>query len=177
MRYTNLYALLLCAVTIHPAIATTPTETSTQTTSNDQMIKVNPHANYKVVYDIHSEEIAAGIHKGLYYARGLIEAYEKQGVTPQQLSIHLVMHGDAAKFLLVDDTYQRAIKDAFSTNNNAKIVQDLIHLGVHVEICHSTMKAMGWTAKDILPGVTMVHDGYTRLIALQNQGYAYIGGF
>ncbi|MCL5059837.1 MAG: hypothetical protein M1449_04580 [Candidatus Thermoplasmatota archaeon] len=44
------------------------------------MVKVDPHARYKVVYDIHSAEIAAGVSKGLYYARGLIEAYGKQGV-------------------------------------------------------------------------------------------------
>jgi len=25
--------------------------------------------------------------------------------------------------------------------------------------------------------VTIVHDGYTRLIKLQNDGYAYIGGY
>ena len=141
------------------------------------MLKVDPHAHYRVVYDIHSAETAAGISRGLYFARGLIEAYRKQGVAPAQLDIHLVLHGDAAKFLLEDDMYQIAVNDPFATNLNAMITQDLLNLGVSVEICHSAMKAMGWTAKDVLPGVTIVHDGYTRLIKLQNEGYAYIGGF
>lgn len=141
------------------------------------MLKVDPDARYKVVYDIHSDEIAAGISKGLYYARGLIEAYGKQGVTPAQLDIHLVLHGDAARFLLVDDTYQMVTGDPFATNLNAKITQDLLGLGVSVEICHSVMRAKGWTPADVLPGVTIVHDGYTRLVKLQNDGYAYIGGF
>jgi intracellular sulfur oxidation DsrE/DsrF family protein len=130
-----------------------------------------------VVYDIHSGETSAGISKGLYYARGLIEAYRKQGVPPKQLDIHLVLHGDAAKFMLVDETYQMAVNDLFAVNLNAKITQDLLNLGVSVEICHSVMNSMGWTADDVLPGVTIVHDGYTRLIKLQNDGYAYIGGF
>ena len=142
-----------------------------------EMVKVDPGAHYKVVYDIHSDEVAAGISKGLYYARGLIEAYGKQGVTPAQLDIHLVLHGDAARFLLIDDTYQTAVNDPFATNLNAKITQDLLNLGVSVEICHSVMRAKGWTSTDVLPGVTLVHDGYTRLIKLQNDGYAYIGGF
>jgi intracellular sulfur oxidation DsrE/DsrF family protein len=43
-----------------------------------------------------------------------------------------------------------------------------------VEICHVTMKGKGWTAEDILPGVIIVHDAYTRLIDLQNRGWAYI---
>jgi intracellular sulfur oxidation DsrE/DsrF family protein len=141
------------------------------------MLKVDPHAHYRVVYDIHSAETAAGISKGLYFARGLVEAYRKQGVSPAQLDIHLVLHGDAAKFLLVDSTYQMAVNDPFATNLNAKITQDFLDLGVSVEICHSAMKSYGWTADDVLPGVKIVHDGYTRLIKLQNDGYAYIGGF
>jgi intracellular sulfur oxidation DsrE/DsrF family protein len=145
--------------------------------SGRTMVKVDPAAHYKVVYDIHSAEIAAGISKGLYYARGLIEAYGKQGVAPTQLDMHLVLHGDAAQYLLVDDTYRDAVGDPFAVNLNAKITQDLLNLGVSVEICHSVMKSKGWTADDVLPGVTIVHDGYTRLVKLQNDGYAYIGGF
>ena len=141
------------------------------------MVNVDPDASYKVVYDISSEQIAAGVSKGLYYARGLIEAFGKQGVPPSRLDIHLVLHGDAAKFLLVDDTFQKAVNDPFAVNLNAKITQDLLDLGVSVEICHSIMRAKGWAAKDVLPGVTIVHDGYTRLIKLQGDGYAYIGGF
>ena len=145
--------------------------------SERTLVNVDPHARYKVVYDIHSAEMAAGISKGLFYARGLIEAYRKQGVTPAQLDIHLVLHGDAAQYLLVDSTYRDVVDDPFAVNLNAKITQDLLNLGVSVEICHSVMKSKGWTADDVLPGVTIVHDGYTRLIKLQNDGYAYIGGF
>lgn len=145
--------------------------------SGRTMVKVDPHAHYKVVYDIHSSEVAAGISKGLYYARGLIEAYRKQGVESKQLDMHLVLHGDAAQFLLVDETYRDVVGDSFAVNFNAKITQDLLGLGVSVEICHSVMRAKGWTADDVLPGVTIVHDGYTRLVKLQNDGYAYIGGF
>lgn len=141
------------------------------------MVKVEPGARYKAVYDIHASDMAAGVSKGLFYARGLIEAFGKQGVKPDQLDIHLVLHGEAAQFLLIDETYQKAVGDPFAVNLNAKITQDLLNLGVAVEICHSVMKSKGWKAADVLPGVTIVHDGYTRLIKLQNDGYAYIGGF
>lgn len=141
------------------------------------MIKVDPGARYKAVYDIHSDETAAGVSKGLFYARGLIEAFGKQGVKPGQLDIHLVLHGEAAQFLLIDETYQKVVGDPFAVNLNAKITQDLLNLGVSVEICHSVMKSKGWRPSDVLPNVTIVHDGYTRLIKLQNDGYAYIGGF
>lgn len=141
------------------------------------IVNVEPAKTYKAVYDIHAGDLAAGVSKGLFYARGLIEAFGKQGVKPTQLDIHLVLHGEAAKYLLIDATYQNVVNDPFAANLNAKITQDLLNLGVSVEICHSVMKSKGWKPDDVLPGVTIVHDGYTRLIKLQNDGYAYIGGF
>ncbi len=141
------------------------------------LVMVEKNARYRVVYDIHSDELAAGISKGLYYARGLLEAFRKQGVAPSQVKAHLVLHGDAAVMLLKDEAYQLAINDAFAVNPNDKIVQDLLNLGVSVEICHSAMKSKGWKPQDVIPGVSIVHDGYTRLVKLQNDGYAYIGGF
>lgn len=141
------------------------------------VVKVESGARYKAVYDINSAETAAGVSKGLFYARGLIEAFRKQGVKPDKLDIHLVLHGGAAQFLLIDETFQKVVGDPFAVNLNAKITQDLLDLGVSVEICHSVMKSKGWRPADVLPKVTIVHDGYTRLIKLQNDGYAYIGGF
>jgi intracellular sulfur oxidation DsrE/DsrF family protein len=141
------------------------------------MVMVEGNGVYRVVYDIHSDEQSAGISRGLYYARGLFEAFSKQGVKPSQVDAHLVLHGDAAVMLLKDEPYQLAINDPFAVNPNAKIVQDLLDLGVSVEICHSAMKSKGWRFQDVLPGVAIVHDGYTRLVKLQNDGYALIGGF
>lgn len=141
------------------------------------MLMVEADARYRVVYDIRSDKLDAGIAKGLYYARGLYEAYRKQGVTPDRIDTRLVLHGDAAVMLLRDEAYQNATGDPFAVNTNAKVVQDLLELGAGVEICHSAMRSKGWKPADVLPGVTIVHDGYTRLIKLQNDGYAYIGGF
>lgn len=170
---TLLLPLALSAALLAPAQAA---ETAAQADPR-QMVMVDSNSVYRVVYDIHSDEQAAGISKGLYYARGLFEAFRKQGVKPGQVDAHLVLHGDAARMLLKDEPYQWAINDPFAVNPNAKIVQDLIDLGVSVEICHSAMKSKGWKFQDVLPGVAIVHDGYTRLIKLQNDGYAHIGGF
>ena len=172
MRPGYLVSIVLCAASwmLASGVSAVPADPR-------PMVKVEPGGRYKVVYDIHVSDLAAGVSKGLYYARGLIEAFGKQGVTPDRLDIHLVLHGEAAQFLLIDETYQKAVGDPFAVNYNAKITQDLLNLGVNVEICHSVKKSKGWKPDDMLPGVTIVHDGYTRLIKLQNDGYAYIGGF
>ena len=173
MKPTFLVSLVLCASSLMLALNARAVELP----DPRPMVKVEPGGRYKVVYDIHDGELAAGVSRGLYYARGLIEAFGKQGVKPAQLDMHLVLHGEAAQYLLIDETYQKAVKDPFAVNLNAKITQDLLDRGVSVEICHSVMKSKGWKSEDVLPGVTIVHDGYTRLIKLQNDGYAYIGGF
>lgn len=173
MKPTYLIGIVLYAA----SLMLTPSAHAAELPDPRPMVKVEPGGRYKAVYDIHKGDLAAGISKGLYYARGLIEAFGKQGVKPTQLDIHLVLHGEAAQFLLIDETYQKAVNDPFAVNLNAKITQDLLNRGVSVEICHSVMKSKGWKPEDVLPGVTIVHDGYTRLIKLQNDGYAYIGGF
>ena len=176
MKLTRILSRIFCTALCMFGLAASPLAGGASPDARP-IVKVDPRAHYKAVYDIHTTVMAAGISKGLYFARGLIEAFGKQGVKPAQLDIHLVLHGDAAQFLLVDDTYRQVLGDPFAVNLNAKIAQDLLNLGVQVEICHSVMKAKGWTPDDVLPGVTIVHDGYTRLIKLQNDGYAYIGGF
>lgn len=173
MKPAHLISLVLCASSLMLA----PCVKAVDLPDPRPILKVEPESRYKGVYDIHTDDLAAGVSKGLFYARGLIEAFGKQGVKPAQLDIHLVLHGDAAQYLLIDAIYQKAVKDPFAVNLNAKITQDLLDRGVSVEICHSVMKAKGWKPEDVLPGVAIVHDGYTRLIKLQNDGYAYIGGF
>lgn len=171
-RHTLIALFLAATCVAAPASHAAPTPDQAR-----PLVMVEKTGHYKVVYDIHSDDLAAGISRGLYYARGLFEAFRKQGVEAGQVDAHLVLHGDAAAMLLVDETYQLAINDPFAVNPNAKIVQDLVDLGVSVEICHSAMRSKGWKPKDVLPNVTIVHDGYTRLIKLQNDGYAYIGGY
>jgi len=101
MRFIN----TLCAIGCVMGLAgPSPAADAAAAPAAREMLKVDPRAHFKVVYDIHSAETAAGISKGLYSARRLIEAYGKQGVA-------------------------------------------------------------------------IVHDGYTRLIKLQSDGYAYMGGF
>ena len=138
------------------------------------ILQVQQRKNIRVVYDIKDDVWEAGIGKGLYYARGLLESYKAMGVPLSELHVSLVLHGAAAYWLLKDEAYQKARNDPFAVNPNTQVVEELVEHGVSVEICHLTMKAKGWTGEDLLPGVVMVHDAYTRLIDLQQQGYGYI---
>ncbi len=139
-----------------------------------RVLTVQTKDNIRVAYDVKDDEWDAGIGKALYYVRGLLQSYEAQGVPPRNLKISIVVHGKPAYWLLNESAYQNHKNDPFAFNPNEKIVQDLVDLGVSVEICGSTMRSRGWTAADIHPAVIVVRDAYTRLIDLQQQGYGYI---
>ena len=141
---------------------------------NYPVINIEKRQNISIAYDVKDDVWEAGIGKALYFVRGLLESYNSMGVPFEQLHLSIIMHGPTAYWLLNDEAYQIHKEDPFDYNPNEKIVRELLELGVSVEICNSSMKAKGWTRKDLLPGVTIVHDAYTRLIDLQHHNYAYI---
>jgi uncharacterized protein len=138
------------------------------------LIGIEKREHIRVVYDVRDDVWSAGIGKALYYVRGLVEAYRSQGVPPEKLHVSVVIAGKAAYWLLDDAAYQEYKNDEFTYNPNRQVVEELIGLGVSVELCNATRKGRGWQVEELLPGVKRVHDGYTRLIDLQQKGYAYI---
>ncbi len=145
-----------------------------KTANQSNIVSVEQKHDIRVVYDVKDNVLDAGIGKGLYYVRGLLESYEALGVDLKQLHINVVLHGAAAYMLLNDEAYQSHTLDPFSVNPNSKVVNELLNHGVSVEICFQTMRSHGWAAEDVFPGVLIVHDAYTRMIDLQQRGYAYI---
>ncbi|MGV8933517.1 MAG: DsrE family protein [Gallionellaceae bacterium] len=138
------------------------------------IITIEKRQDIRVVYEAKDDDWDAGVGKALYYVRGLLESYKSMGVTPDKLHISIVLHGPTVYWLLNESAYRLREDDPFSYNPNEKIVQELLAHGVSVEACNATMKAKGWSGKDLLPGVSIVHDAYTRVIDLQMRHYAYI---
>jgi uncharacterized protein len=53
-------------------------------------------------------------------------------------------------------------------------VSSLAQYGVEFHACGNTMKALKWTAEDMLPFAKIVEVGASDLMELQEQGYSYI---
>lgn len=139
-----------------------------------RIVEIDKRQDIRVSYDVKDDIQEAGIGKALYYVRGLLESYKSMGVSPDKLHISVVVHGATVYWLLNEVTFREHKNDPFDFNPNEQVVQELLAHGVSIEACYSTMKGKGWTAENMLPGVTIVHDAYTRLIDLQQSGYAYI---
>jgi len=136
-------------------------------------IPLQVRENIRAVYQVSADTPHEGVNKGLFYARKLIAAYEKQEVAADQVHLHLVYHSSAIAALVNADARKRLGAEQ-PENPNSTILEELLKSGVQIEICEDTMHQKGVTAGELLPGVKIVVGAFPRLIDLQLQGYAYI---
>ena len=128
----------------------------------------------KVVWEVTTTNMEDGIGAGLLYPEKQFNRYEYLGVSKENYTISVVLHGAAGMFLLNDDAYKKYTKSDALNPNKDQVVK-LIGQGVSVELCIVTMQVNNWTENDLLPGVTILGTGaYPRIVDLQNQGYKYI---
>jgi accessory colonization factor AcfC len=110
---------------------------------------------------------------GLVHIQQLAEDYRAMGEPICEVHIDVVVHDDAAYWMLDDEAYARFTKrDA--ANPNKEIIRKLREHGVSIEVCGQTLAKHGWTREDILPGVRIVPSAHPRIADLQLQGYAYL---
>lgn len=137
-----------------------------------EVIPIQVRENLRIVYQVTDDIDHEGVNKGLFYARKLINTYEKQGIAADQVHLHLVYHGTGLAAVVNDAARKRLGTDA--ANPNGEILAELIKRGVQVELCENTMQQKGVKPTELMPGVKLVVGAFPRLIDLQLQGFAYI---
>lgn len=137
------------------------------------VIPVKVRENLKLVYQVTDDVDHEGVNKGLFYARKLINTYEKMGIPLSEVDMHVVYHGTATH-AVVQDAARKRLNASPSRNPNGEILAELVRRGVHVELCENTMQQKGVKPAELMPGVELVVGAFPRLVDLQLQGYAYI---
>ncbi|WP_395742837.1 DsrE family protein [Prosthecobacter sp.] len=137
-----------------------------------EVIPIQVRENLRIVYQVTDDVAHDGVNKGLFYARKLINTYDKQGIAAGQVHLHLVYHGTGIAAVVNDAARKRLGVDA--PNPNADILAELIRRGVQIELCENTMQQKGVKPTELMPGVKLVVGAFPRLIDLQLQGFAYI---
>lgn len=136
-------------------------------------IPLQVRENIRIVYQVSDDAQHEGLNKGLFYARKLLNTYEKQGIAADQVHLHLVYHGTGIAAVANQEARQRLGADK-PVNPNAAILAELVKRGVQIELCEDTMRQKKVAATELMPGVKMVVGAFPRLIDLQLQGVAYI---
>ncbi|MBU0717305.1 MAG: substrate-binding domain-containing protein, partial [Planctomycetes bacterium] len=126
-----------------------------------------------IVCRLDGDEWKDNVGAGLVHVRELVNEYRSMGTSPADLHIIAVVHGEAAYWVLKDNAYAAFVQDE-EKNPNRAIIDELLKMGVALEVCGATMKDHGWTTDNILPGVKIVPNAHPRIVDLELQGYAYI---
>jgi intracellular sulfur oxidation DsrE/DsrF family protein len=101
----------------------------------------------------------------------LLASDYSDGTTKGQ--IVAVLHGDAAYFILNDDTYNtnRHVKTG---NPYGKLIAALMKQGVQIELCGATAKGNHWGNANLIPGVKVNTNAMVRVTQLEQEGYTLI---
>ncbi len=137
-----------------------------------EVIPIQVRENLRIVYQVTDDTPHEGVNKGLFYARKLINTYQKQGIAPEQVHLHLVYHGTGIAAVVNEEARKRLGAEA--ANPNGEILAELVKRGVQVELCENTMQQKSVKPSELMPGIKLVVGAFPRLIDLQLQGFAYI---
>jgi len=85
----------------------------------------------------------------------------------------VIFHGDAAYLVLNDESYDTNRR--VTTGNPYKgQLNELMKLGVQLELCGATAKGNHWGNENLLPGIKVNVNAMVRLTQLEQKGYTMI---
>ena len=121
-------------------------------------------ANQKAVFDCASEDM-----KFVYTRMSLIELTAKE---LQEAKIPydfvLTIHSKCTQ------TVDKTSEDKYVKNIHKKLETLKADYNVKIEVCGIAVDRLGYEKSELLPFVDIVNNSITRVISLQNQGYAFI---
>ena len=121
----------------------------------------------KVVFNMDAAPPANGMPISLKHMMMMTDFFKKNGT---KWTMVAVFAGPGGDMLLSDEKYNQA-KWTKTGNPYKGLISKLVARGVQVEECAVTMKANGWTNKDLLPIAKVDGGGEVRLVELVQKGY------
>ncbi len=125
--------------------------------------------NWRTVVYANRRPTGDAVYYGLADWRDATIAARAAGAT--EVAMVFVFDGPALPLVLNDAAYDRAM--GTSKGNPWKgLIADLQKGGASIECCGVRMKEFGVGNADLLPGVKVDNDGWTRVIELQSKGFS-----
>jgi ubiquinone/menaquinone biosynthesis C-methylase UbiE/intracellular sulfur oxidation DsrE/DsrF family protein len=131
-----------------------------------------PRVGGKVVFDATSDANPDAINKGLDRIARLLNLYGTAGLAASDVRVSIVLHGEATKSVLADESY--AEKFGESMNPNLPLIRKLRDAGVEVLVCGQALNYKGFTDAEVADGIVIASSALNVLINKQTDGFAYI---
>ena len=131
-----------------------------------------PRAGAKVVFDVTVDSKPTEVNKGLDRAARLLNLYGASGLQAKDVSITVVLHGEATKSTLNDAGY----KTRFETeqNPNLPLIRELQKAGVEVLVCGQALNYKNFADEEVAPEIQVAAAAMTVVVNRQLDGYAYV---
>lgn len=127
-------------------------------------------ASAKVVFNLDHRAFAGDEPVGLDFLRVMLDGFTAAGT---KWEIVTIFHG-AAGYMLLDDAKYDEVRNWTGGNPYKAQILDLMAAGVSIEECAQTMRDLGWTNADLIPGVRVNSGANFRIIELVQDGYVQI---
>ncbi len=131
-----------------------------------------PLVGAKAVFDVTADSPTEGINKGLDRAARLLNLYGAAGHQAGDLKLTLVMHGDATKTVLSDESYRQRF--GAEANPNLPLLRRLQAVGVEVLVCGQALNYKGFDDSEVTEEVPIAASAMTVIINRQATGHAYL---
>lgn len=131
-----------------------------------------PRAGAKVVFDVTADAKPADVNKGLERAARLLNLYGAAGLTSKDVTITIVLHGDATKSVLNDAAYKTRFD--IDQNPNLPLIRELKQAGVEVLVCGQALNYKAIPESEVAIEVPIAVAALTVVINRQADGYSYV---
>ncbi len=141
-------------------------------TIEDADLLLDADKNYKVIFDVYTDEKKAGqMNPLINTVARFMNMHAQNGLAEDQMEIVVVLHGAATKNALSEKAFK---KDFKIKHPNSKLINALVEKGVKIYVCGQSMKSKGYEAKDISEDVEISLSALTALVKYQSDGYQLI---
>jgi intracellular sulfur oxidation DsrE/DsrF family protein len=118
----------------------------------------------KIAFDVSDAGPDDAVNRQFEMVARSVNLHTAKGVSPENLSAAIVVHGIAGADLLTNEARG-------AENPNAGIIAQLQAAGVTIQLCGQSAEGMDIKEADLLPGITMAPSAITAHALLQQKGY------
>lgn len=112
-----------------------------------------------------------GINKGWERVARMINLYALAGISTSDLEIVVIVHGEATRSILSDNTHQ----EKYGTNNpDLPVIMAVQSVGVKVKVCSQAIVHRGFTKEGVFESIDLSLSAITTLVTYQQNGYSVI---
>ncbi len=123
--------------------------------------------HFKVAFDV-ADASPGSVNRSFNSVARFINMHVRAGVPLEQIEVAVVVHGKASAELLNATAYAQRFNHA---NASQPLLEQLLELGVRIQLCGQSAAMADIPAAELLPGVSMELSAMTAHALLQQQGY------